>query len=243
MTAACGFHVSTKAAPDGAGGWEASMTPVAVNDDVITARVEWRRLPGTEAGPLALGSTLEVKLRPGESFPLDLVAVPPSLAYAYERCGVRAVMLRVAARYNPRRQDDRRLVLSELWLLERFPNGTEQARALQVRGLVNDSTAFYFDTITDGGSALDFYGQLHATLLDGGFNVRLEVRSRVIDGNQASINFREANSVVRGRQVTTDVRVSPGEVVSVELPRLGETDSGAFAGRQYSVRLRIRQIR
>jgi hypothetical protein len=243
MSNACGFLVASRPGPEGFGGWEADITPLRVQDDVVAVRVQWQRMAGTPGGTLALPHTIEVTLRPGESVPLDLVAVPPTLKMPYEKCGVRATMLRATVRHHPHEQDERRLLQPELWLIERLANGTERAHSLQVRGLMNGWIPFYFDTMTEGDSSLEFYGQLRATPSGALFDVDLDVRSRVIESGRSTITLPEGANRFRSRKVESSVRVSSDDVVAVPLPRLAESESGAFADRQYSIRLRVRQIR
>ena len=49
--------------------------------------------------------------------------------------------------------------------------------------------------------------------------------------------------MMRARQVESVIQLKPGEVVAVELPRLSENDSGAFANRTFSIRVQSRQLR
>jgi hypothetical protein len=157
-------------------------------------------------------------------------------------CGVGAVTLRVGASYRPRPNDDRRLTVTDLWLIERGPDGTERSQALSLRGRFNERTSFYFDPIVDGGTALDFYGDLAIHTAADGLRMKLEARSRIIQNGQSSTILRDGR-FMRSREVTSDLQLTPGEVVDVELPRLSENEAGAFANRTFAIRVRARQIR
>jgi hypothetical protein len=45
------------------------------------------------------------------------------------------------------------------------------------------------------------------------------------------------------RKVKSTVQLKPNEVVAVELPRLGENASGAFADQSFSITMRSQRIR
>jgi hypothetical protein len=49
--------------------------------------------------------------------------------------------------------------------------------------------------------------------------------------------------MIQSRKVESRIQMKPDEVVSVELPRLGDNESGAFAGKKFSITIRTRQLR
>ncbi len=151
-------------------------------------------------------------------------------------------MLRVGVSYWPRPIEDRRLVGTDMWLVERLQDGTERGQVLNLRGSFNRATPFYFDTVTDGGATLEFFGEFTLTTTVDRLTMKLEVRSRLIENGGASTALREGN-LWRSRAIEPTVTFAPGEVIAVELPRLSESDSGAFADRTFSIRIRSRQIR
>ena len=85
----------------------------------------------------------------------------------------------------PWEEDERRLVVADLWLIERLSNGTETQRGepLSVRGLPNRPFRFYFDSIVDGNVTLDIYGILISRLETGALAISVETRSRWAPGS------------------------------------------------------------
>jgi hypothetical protein len=219
--------------------WTLDATPTRVADGAVTFRLRWqRREDGRPWGPANDG---EFTLRPGESVPVDtLPLVPPTNASPF--CNITAMTLRVGVEYWPRAEVDRRLVATDLWLIERLPDGTERSEPVSIRGQYNVATPFYFNTITDGTVELDIFGEVRVAPGDGFSEVHLETRSRIVEGGKASLDWRQGNWGT-SRKVDSVVQLKPGEVVSVELPRLSQNDSGAFASRSLSIRIRSRQLR
>ena len=82
----------------------------------------------------------------------------------------------------PWEEDDRRLVVADLWLVERLSDGTEVQRSqpLSVRGLPNRPFRFYFDSVVDANVTLDIYGILIARLETGALAISLR---RAADGH------------------------------------------------------------
>jgi hypothetical protein len=70
----------------------------------------------------------------------------------------------------------------------------------------------------------------------------MSTRSRVIEDGATSHILRDG-AMMRGRVVKSTLRLAPEETVTVELPRLGENDSGAFANQVFFLRVRSRQVR
>jgi hypothetical protein len=64
----------------------------------------------------------------------------------------------------------------------------------------------------------------------------------VVEAGQSSVTWR-TGTLIASRKIESKIQLKPGEVVSIELPRLGENQSGAFASRTLSLRLRSQQIR
>lgn len=238
----CGFAVSSKVQPGAISGWNIDVTPTAVDGDAVTFRVRWVRSRDENRDSSSPSGNLELTLRPGESLPLDLVPLSPSVTMPYERCKVRATSLRVGVNYWPRAQDDRRLVVTDLWLIDRQQDGTERSQALSVRGLFNQATPFYFDTVTDGAVSLELFGEFMVAPGNGLLSIKLTTRSRLTENGKSSTSLRQG-AMRRARQVDSVIQLRPGEVVAVELPRLSESDAGAFAKRTLSLRVQGRQVR
>ena len=227
--------------------WKIELTSVRVVADAVTFRLRWVRVAALrqqlnqlpmDAGK-ALGVPIEdiqLTLRPGESWPVDAVPVPPGSKTIDGRpCGS-ASSIRVSVDNYPWEEDDRRLVVADLWLVERLSGGAEVPRSqpLSVRGLPNRPLRFYFDSIVDGNVTLDIYGILVSRLETGALAISVETRSRWAPG---SPNFSGPQ-----RSVKSEVQVKPAETVEIRLPLLGD-DSGPFAKRAFSIRIRARQLR
>jgi hypothetical protein len=238
----CGFAVSGTLNLQAVSAWTVEVTPLRVDNDAVTFRLHWTRSRSEGGSSTTPGADVELTLRPGQSIPVDVVPLSPSVKMPYEQCGVRATLLRVGVNYWPRPLEDRRLVGTDMWLVERLADGTERGQALSLRGSFNRATPFYFDTVTEGNAKLEFFGEFTLTVTADRLTMKLEARSRLIEDGRASTSLREGN-LWRSRVVNPTVSFAPGEVVAVELPRLNESDSGAFAGRTFSIRIRSRQIR
>jgi hypothetical protein len=238
----CGFSVAARLLPGGDSGWTVAVTPLRVEGDEVTFRLRWTRARFENRDSSNPSGDLTVTMKPGDSMPIDIVPLSPAMTMPYERCGVRATALRVGVNGFPIPQDDRRLVSTELWLVERVPNGQERSQALAVRGLFNQATPFYFDSITDGRVTLDFHGEFTVSPAAGEILLNLTTRSRAVQDGQTSTTLRDGQ-MMRGRVVDSTVRLASGEVVAIELPRLSENDVQAFANHSFSIRVRSQRIR
>jgi hypothetical protein len=239
----CGFGVAPRLLPDTSNGWTVAVTPLKVENDAVTFRLQWVRARFENRDSSSPSGDLTFTMKPGDSMPIDIVPLSPAMTMPYENCGVRATALRVSVNAYPIPQNDRRLVSTELWLVERLPGGQERSQALTVRGLFNRATPFYFDSITDGGVTLDFHGEFTVSPSDNRIVLNLTTRSRAVQGETTSISLRDGPMRARGREVNSMVRLTSGEVVAIELPRLSENDAGAFANHSFSIRVRSQRIR
>jgi hypothetical protein len=223
--------------------WRVEVTPTRVEGRAVTFRLKWVRSRDNGKDTSGPSGEAELTLRPGESMPIDIVPLTlPAIRPSDRVCDARAASIRVAADDWPIAQDERRLIASDLWLIERLADGTERGQPLSIRGLPNHPTDFYFDSIVDGGVALDIYGHVIARPQSGVMDVTLETRSRLTQGGQSSQIWRQGN-MYSARRVESAIRLKPEEVVDVALPRLSENESGAFANRVFSIRIRARQVR
>ena len=150
-------------------------------------------------------------------------------------CGGRS-SIRVSVDNYPWVEDERRLVVADVWLVERLSNGSEAQRSqpLSVRGLPNRASPFYFDSIVDAKVTLDIYGTLVSRLESGVIAVSVDTRCRWAPGSR--------NVSGPQRSVKSDIKVKPAETVEIRLPMLGD-EAGPFAKRAYSIRIRARQLR
>jgi hypothetical protein len=219
--------------------WKIELTPIRVVRDAVTFRLSWRTLGMLSgAGPGSgwdFGNTMripnkniELTLRPGESWPVYTLR-----NISRYSCGGTA-SIRVSVDNYPWDEAERRLVAADLWLVERLANGTEAQRSqpLSVRGLPNRSVRFYFDSIADAKGSLDIYGILVARLEGGGMAVSVETRCRWDDPSHSGPQ----------RSLESVVQVKPAETVEIRLPQL-DASAGPFGNREFSIRIRARQLR
>ena len=179
---------------------------------------------------------LELTLRPGESSVLDTVRVPAGLKTVEGRTCRGSASIRVSVDNYPSEDNDRRLVAADLWLVERLSNGTEARRSdVSVRGLPNRPFRFYFDRIVEGKVSLDIYGILIARPESAAMAVSVETRSQ---------SDRSDADHFMGPQLSVEsaITLKPEEIVEIPLPKLGDS-AGPFGKRQFSIRIRARQLR
>lgn len=223
--------------------WHVDVTPIRVVKDAVTFRLRWVRIVALrqQPGQASLEAfqapihDVELTLRPGESWPVDSVQVPPDAITVHGKaCGPTA-SIRVSVDNYPGDQDDRRLIAADLWLIERLSSGQEvqRSQALSARVLPNRPFPFYFDSITDSSVPLDIFGTVTAWPDPAGIAAFVDTRARWP---------REPNSGVTGPQqyVESEVQIKPAETVEIRLPALGD---GPYAKREFSIRIRARRVR
>jgi hypothetical protein len=236
--ARCGYFAATSRADvpeDMDVGWRLQFTPTRVGPDVVTFRLRWTRAVnrlGSSVEPPP-GGDIEMTLKLGESRPLDRVMVAQSAKTLDGKpCDREEATLRVAIEPSPLEQFDRRLIATDLWLVERLPDGKERTQQLALRSLPNRTASFYFDAIRTGESSLDIYGHV-LTRLDGD---SVELAFEIISRWDAS------PPIYPYRWLRSAVHVRPGEVIDIPLPKLGK-EAGAFGDRSLSLRVRAKRIR
>jgi len=218
---------------DATAGWRVEITPLKVVNHAVTFRLRWVRALDNSQGLSPASEDVEVTLRPGESRPLDSVPVVQSSATTSDGrpCGTKAMSLRVLADFP---EMDRRLVGVDVWLVERLANGKEESQLQSLRGLPHRPLPFYFDGVTDGTKRLDIFGKLVADPVQGGIEMTVEsVRAGADPGQEGYQSAQWFRSTVQ---------MKPNEIVEVKLPKPDE-NTGAFANRVFSIRIRARQIR
>ena len=225
----CIFAVSRVVEPDADLGWAVEITPVRLVNDAVTFRLAWARTRDEGKASTQPRSDTELTLRPGESIPLD---------FAHHSCPSQpqriGASLRVTVVRYPDPDYDRRLIAVDLWLVEKLIDGTERSQPLPLRGLYHRPIPFYFDSITEGGLVLDIFGEVTVASGDRTSDVKIMTRSRIFDPNQPP-------GRPFPRETTATIRITPKEVVSVQLPQVA--DSPAFASRALSLRIQVRQLR
>ncbi len=225
----CNFGVSRVVEPDADLGWAVEITPVRVVNDAVTFHLAWARTRDEGKASTQPKSDMELTLRPGESIPLDTVRRScPSRPQAI------GASLRVTVVRYPDPDYDRRLIGLDLWLVEKLADGTERSQPLSLRGLYHRPIPFFFDSITQGAMLLDIFGEVTAAPGDRASDVKIMTRSRIFDPNQPP-------GRPFPRETTATIRITPNEVVSVQLPQV--TDASAFSSRALSLRIRMRQLR
>ena len=131
---------------------------------------------------------------------------------------------------------------TDLALVQRQADGSERTHSLTVRSLYGEDMRFHFDTLEDAGVQLEFQGVLTVQPDTDAVTVGLTARSRVIENGVVSHHLSDGN-MMRGREVRSMLRLASDEVVTVDLPRLGENNGGAFANQTFFLRVGSRQIR
>jgi len=217
-------------------GWRVEVTPVRVVDRAVTFRLRWSRALVNGKPFRAETTDVELTMRPGEARTIDRASVRPgSKTFDGRPCGTSEVALRLSVDDYPSEDFERRLVATDLWLVERLANGGERSLPVSVRGLPHKPVAFYFDSITEGTGSLDILGRVVARPGGGTLELSLQVRSRWGDTARRDGEWPT-------QWVETRVDVRPDEVVQVALPKLGDA-GGPFANRLFSLRVRARQLR
>jgi hypothetical protein len=225
----CTWFVSRVVQPDAELGWAVEITPVRVVNDAVTFRLSWARTRDEAKTSTLPRNDMELTLRAGESMPLDSVIRPcPSHPRTVGQS------LRVSVVRYPDPDYDRRLIALDLWLVEKLADGSERSQPLSLRGLYHRPIAFYFDSMTQGPMALDIFGEVTAAPNDRTSDVKIITRSRIFDPSQPP-------GRPFPRETTATIRITPNEVVSVQLPQV--EPSAAFASRALSLRIRVRQLR
>jgi len=232
---------------DATAAWKIETTPIRVEKNAVTFRLRWVRLAEMrqQLDQLSLDDVksarlpsddIELTLRPGESFEVDTVRIPPGSKNVHGKtCGSKG-SLRVSVDTYPGPEEDNRLVVADLWLVERLADGSEAQRSqlLNVRGLPNRPFRVYFDSLVVGNATLDIHGILTARPESGAMSVSVETRSRWAPETR-NINGPQ-------RFLNSEVEMKPSETVEIRLPLLGN-EAGPFANRALSIRIRARQLR
>jgi len=238
LSGGCGLAVGPRLQPDAVKGWSLEFTPSSVQGSAVTFHLRWTRVDG---GKQAAPADVDLTLRPGESFPIDSLSLGPAPTDT-STCRLMAMTLRMKVDFWPPPERETRLLATDLWLVEKAADGSERTQPLTVRGLPNQSVAFFFAPLTEGAVSLDIYGELRAAPEQDQIVLNLVVRSRIVEGGQSSTILRNGNFMT-SRKIEPTIQAKPGEVVSVELPRLSENQSGAFASKALSLRLRLQRVR
>jgi hypothetical protein len=228
-------------------GWRVELTPVRVAEGAVTFRLRWIRALDTTKDMQSKSEDIELTMRPGESRPMDSVAIPVDKETG-RRCPVwdnrgkqaeySAVALRVSVDNLLWDTSERRLMAADLWLIERAATGDGRTQSLSVRGLPHRKIPFFFDAITENAVSLDIHGFVVARPEPDAISIELETNSR---WGPAAFDWQK-DEYVPLRRIESRLRVKPGETVEVALPQL-ESSAAPFTARKYAIRIRVRQLR
>lgn len=243
MPGGCGVSSAPYVVNEAVGGWYIWVTPVSVEEGRVTFRLVWERSPNGNTDAWNPGTETTLTLEKGQSMPLDVVSAPPRRGPAAE-CGSVATVLRVTVASSVPAERDRRLVSTELTLVERRGDGTERTQQQTIRGLFDQPAAFFFDGFADESkdATIEFQGGFVATASADAVALELTTTSRVVFPDTILYTMSEG-TFFRGREIESTLRFTGDEVITIDLPRLAENATGAFQGRTYTLRVRSRQIR
>jgi len=215
-------------------GWRVEVTPLKVVKHTVTFRLRWVRALDRSNAFEPANEDVEVTLKPGESRPIDSVPVPQAGVKTFDGkpCAIKTASLRVSADFP---DFDRRLVATELWLVERLPNGKERSQSQSIRGPFNRAIPFYFDSVIDGEKRLDIFGKVVADPVEGGIEMSLEA-IRAVPNRDQERGYQSA------RWFRSTVQLKMNEVIDVALPP-PDNKGDAFGARAFSIRIKPRQIR
>ena len=221
-------------------GWRVEITPLRVRDRAVSFRLRWVRALDNSKEWTPPREDVELTLRPGETRTIDRIAVPPGAKTMDDKpCKTTAALLQVSVGYSPWEDADPRLVTADLWLIERLPNGAERSLPVSIRAVPNRASPFYFDSIVEGSSALDIFGEVTARVEKDGLEIALETRSR----NRMNTPPSGSSGPSWPTQwLQSVVHLKPQEIVEVALPKLGR-GGGPFGDRVFPIRIRARQLR
>lgn len=243
MPGGCGVASAPYVINEAVGGWYTWVTPVSVDGNRVTFRLIWERSPNGNTDAWNPGDEKTLTLEVGQSMPLDVVSAPPQRGSAPD-CGSVATILQVSVVSAVPSERDRRLLSTELWLVERRGDGTERTHQQVVRGLFGEPAMFFFDAFDDADheSSIEFQGRFVARPDTGEVVLDLTTSARVVFSDTVLYVLNDGG-MIRGREVASTLRFTGDEIVSVDLPRMTENASGAFPDRTYTLRVRSRQIR
>ena len=243
MPGGCGVQSAPYVINEAVGGWYIWVTPLSVEGHRVTFRLIWERSPNGNTDPWNPGKEKTLTLELGQSIPLDVVSAPPQVGRPPD-CGSAATALLAGVVSLQPAERDRRLLSTELWLVERRSDGTERTQQQTVRGLFDQPMTFFFDGFDDADreGAVEFQGRFVARPAADGVALDLTTTARVVFSDTVLYVLNEG-TFLRGREVESTLRFAADEILSVDLPRMAENATGAFQGRTYTLRVRSRQIR
>jgi hypothetical protein len=243
MPGGCGVQSAPYVINEAVGGWYIWVTPLSVDGHRVTFRLIWERSPNGNTDAWNPGKEKTLTLERGQSIPLDVVSAPPQRGSTPD-CGSVATALHVGVVSLQPAERDRRLLSTELWLVERRSDGTERTQQQTVRGLFDQPMTFFFDGFDDADrdAAVEFQGRFVARPAPNGVALDLTTTARVVFSDTV-LHVLNEGTFFRGREVESALRIAAEEIISVDLPRMAENTTGAFQDRTYTLRVRSRQIR
>lgn len=225
----CDSSSPASAAPADAGfGWRLDVTPVREANGLVM-QVTWQRL-WDRGAKLSSGQRghAEVTLKPGGKLMFDYLGAGETTT-ACDAIGMGLeVGLAPAASQGP-------LVETELWLVRKMQDGTEQTQRQVVRQRVGESPVpFYFDDVKVGEPASDF-----SFMASGALSVK-----EITDGKMRLSIMLSQNSpdnekfpAIRRSGTAEIVVAAPGDVVSLPMPAVWVSRSSQEAATEAAKRL------
>lgn len=174
----CGLVLGPSPQPQETGVWTVEVTPIQVFASAVAFQLKWARLRADGKETASASGDMRITLRPGESLPVDSLAVTTQGKMPGGACDLKAVALRVGVNFWPRPEDDTRLVNTELWLVEKLADGSERSQALTLRGAFNESTPFYFEPVSALGMSLQLFGTFTLTPVGNSYSLMMDTRYR-----------------------------------------------------------------
>lgn len=210
--------------------WTATVTPIRIEGEAVTFRIRWSRaVVDGKASADGRGDD-EVTLWPAKSLTLDHVSHPGD-----PKCGFAGATLVATVERGVNGWRDARLVETDLWFVEHLPNGKDDTRHQVVRGPMYESVPFYFDAIQANGKLVDFHGEIAVRPASGYLEVQVLPRRRTSDPGTPPRPQSDYNS-------QASMQLKPTDVGSWEMPAVSSA-SDPLAGRSFSLRVQVRQIR
>jgi hypothetical protein len=207
-------------------GWKLQATPVDITPEHVRLRIAWSREVDSAARARP-SEDVTILLRPGDVVSLDSAVLP--------RCQNSLATFVIALKGEaPGR---RRVASTDLWLVHRQPGGKEHTEQVNVRGGFDERIPFVFDHIVIDALRVDVAGSI--TLRSGtAGEIALE-----LDTNRNVMGSASGSEWGYFGGGSTVLRVTPGDVISIEFPFPASAGFEALREHSLSIRIRSRQIR
>lgn len=234
---ACGLAIGPSPQAQAVAVWTLEVTPIQVYASAVTFQLKWARVRVDGRDTSSPSGDVRVTLQPGQSLPVDSLPIPGQATMPAGICDLKAMALRVGVTFWPRAEDDARVVNTELWLVERRPDGSERSQPLAVRGAFNQPTPFYFEPALYNYLEVRLYGSFTLTPVGNSYSMKLDTWCRPLAARLDALRTMFANKL----RLESVLSLTPGEVIDVQLPKLIE-GTGTATASTFSIRIRARQV-